>query len=92
MCFVVLIGAFAPRLALFLLWLFSDRLTIAFTNFWIGLAGFLFLPFTALFYAIAYAPAVGVRGFGWFLVTFGFVIDLAHWFGGARESTNRASA
>ncbi|MFZ4583964.1 MAG: hypothetical protein ACOYNI_01945 [Acidimicrobiia bacterium] len=91
MCFIVLIGAFAPRLALFFLWIFSDRLAIAFSNFWIGLAGFVFLPFTALLYAIAYAPARGVQGFGWFLVTFGFLLDLAHWFGGASETRNRSA-
>ncbi|MEZ5170485.1 MAG: hypothetical protein R3A49_07030 [Acidimicrobiia bacterium] len=89
MCLVVLVGAFAPRFAIFLVWLFSNRMALAFDSFWIALAGFVFLPFTTLLYAIAYQPIVGVSGFGWFLVGMGFVLDIANWLGGARQRDQR---
>ncbi len=87
MCLIVILGAFAPRAALVILWLFTTQLTQAFDSFWLGFAGFVFLPFTTLFYAIAYQPVVGVDGFGWFLVAFGFILDIANWTGTASRSS-----
>lgn len=85
MCFVVVLGAFAPRLAIFLLWVFSNRLDRVVDSFWVGLAGFAFLPFTYFLYALCHAPGKGVTGFGWFVVTLGFLLDLSNWFGSGRE-------
>lgn len=87
MCLIVILGAFAPRAALVILWLFTTQLTQAFDSFWLGLLGFIVLPFTTLFYAIAYQPVVGVDGFGWFLVAFGFILDIANWSSGAKRSS-----
>jgi hypothetical protein len=84
MCLVVLLGAFFPRVAIFIMWLFTNKLSLAFNSFWLGLAGFLFLPFTTFFYALAYAPVRGVSGIGWFFVILGFLLDLSNWFGGGR--------
>lgn len=83
-CIVALIGLLAPRFTLFLLWLFSDRLTIAFNSFVQGFLGFLLLPFTTFLYAMSYHPTDGVTGFGWVLVAFGVVADLSSYFGGER--------
>ena len=88
-CLVFLAAALSPRLTLFLLWLFSDRLTIAFTSFWIGFIGFLFLPWTALAWAVAYQPIFGVQGFGWFIVALGLFFDISSWGSGAREQRRR---
>lgn len=85
MCLIVLVGAFAPRLGIVLLWLFTNQLTQAFDDFWVGFLGFLLLPFTTLIYAVVYQPVVGVDGFGWFLVGIGFAIDVANWLGGTRS-------
>ena len=41
------------------------------------LLGLLFLPWTTLFYALAYAPVTGVSGFGIFFVLLGVVLDIA---------------
>ncbi len=41
------------------------------------LLGLLFLPWTAMFYALAYAPVTGVSGFGIFFVLMGLVLDIA---------------
>lgn len=87
MCLIVILGAFAPRAALVITWLFTNQLTQAFDSFWLGFAGFVFLPFTTFFYAIAYEPVVGVDGFGWFLVAFGFILDIAHWTSTASRSS-----
>ena len=91
-CIVALIGLAAPRFALFLMWLFTDRLSIAFNSFIQGFLGFLVLPFTTFMYAVCYSPRDGVTGFGWALVLFGLVLDLSSYFGGGAAQRNRAAA
>ena len=83
-CLIALAAAFSPRLATFLIWIFTDRMSIAFSSFWYGLLGWIFLPWTTLAWAIAYAPIKGVEGFGWFLVIFAFVLDISTHLGAAR--------
>ncbi|MEZ5140989.1 MAG: hypothetical protein R2726_00495 [Acidimicrobiales bacterium] len=90
-CLVFLAAMLSPRLALFLIWVFGDRLSFAFDSFWIGFIGFLFLPWTALAWAIAYQPLFGVTGFGWFIVGLGLVFDISSWGSGAREQRRRSS-
>lgn len=75
-----------------MLWVFTDRLTIAFDSFILGFLGFLLLPYTTVFYALAYAPVRGVRGFGWFLVALGFVIDIASYTSGGVANKRRLDA
>jgi hypothetical protein len=85
-CLVALTSFISPRLGLFVPWLFTDRLSQALDSFWVGLLGFLFLPWTTLAWAVAYQPAgdIGVRGFGWLLVAFAFIVDLSTHAGSAR--------
>jgi len=89
-CLVALVAFFSPRLAIFLVWLFSDRMSIAFNSFWIGFIGFLFLPWTTLAGALAYQPRNGVTGFGWFLVIFAFLVDISSY--GAASRARRRDA
>jgi hypothetical protein len=89
---VLLASAVSPRLGLFVLWLFTDRTTVAFDSFWIGLVGFLLLPWTALAWVVAYQPGTGVSGFGWFLVVLGFLFDLGTHAGGGRSDRDRRRA
>ena len=84
-CLVFLFAMISPRLALFFVWLFSDRVDIAFTSNWMPFLGLLFLPWTTLMYTIAYEPVRGVTGFGWFLVVFAFLVDVSSWGAGARQ-------
>lgn len=93
-CLVFLAAALSPRLALFLIWIFSspNRLSIAFESFWIGFIGFLFLPWTALAWVVAYQPVVGVRGFGWFVVALGVIFDISSYTSGAQARRNQAMA
>ena len=50
-CLVALISLLSPRLALFLLWIFGDLLSRAFSSWVIPLLGFFLLPWTTLTYA-----------------------------------------
>jgi hypothetical protein len=76
-CLLALFAAISPRFVIFLLWVFSDRLTVAFRSGWEGIIGFLLLPYTTLFYALVYAPGRGVDSFGWFIVALGVLLDLS---------------
>lgn len=76
-CLIALFALISPRLAIFLLWLFTDRMTIAFQSGWLGFLGFLFLPWTTLAWTLCYVPFGGVQGFGWFIVFFGFFLDIS---------------
>ena len=52
-CFVLMLGAFAPRLALALMALFNDEITKAFDGSWvIPLIGWFLLPYTTLVYVL----------------------------------------
>jgi hypothetical protein len=88
-CLLVLAAFFSPRLVLFLLFLFTERLSIAFNSFWVGLVGFLFLPWATMFFALAYHPIEGVTGIGWVFVGLGLLIDLSSWLGGGRHAKSR---
>jgi hypothetical protein len=50
-CLVLLIGLAFPRLAMFLLWLFSDWFHGVFPNLFVPIIGFLFVPYTTLWYS-----------------------------------------
>jgi hypothetical protein len=79
-CLFLAVGLLGPRLGFLGVWLFSNpnRVTLAFQGGWIlPLLGVLFLPWTALFYVLAYAPVVGVSAVGWLFVGMGFIADIA---------------
>ena len=88
-CLVAIAAMLSPRLAVFLLWLFTDRMDVAFDSGWIAILGWLFLPWTTLAWAVAYAPIRGVTGFGWFLVVFAFVVDIMTHVGSAQARRDR---
>ncbi|MEX2256253.1 MAG: hypothetical protein WEC34_12500 [Acidimicrobiia bacterium] len=93
-CLFIIAAAISPRFGVFILWAFTDRMSIAFDHFWWGLIGFIFLPWTTVAYALCYAPRDGVTGFGWFIVGLAFVVDLSTHAGSAktRNDRNRATA
>jgi hypothetical protein len=75
-CLLALGAMVSPRLAIFFVWLFTDRMGIAFEHFWQGLLGFVFLPWATLAWSLCYEPHRGVTGFGWFIVVFAFIVDI----------------
>jgi len=97
MCLVALLAWFSPRLAILAIWLFTNRMAVAFQSFWIAAIGFLFLPWTTLAWAVCWAgpkipghAASGISGFGWFVVVFAFFVDLASYAAGGRSQLRRA--
>jgi hypothetical protein len=83
-CVLVLLAFLGPRLAIFLLWLFTNYLNRAFDTLLWPLLGFLFLPWTTIAWAIAQNELGGVNGIGLIVVLLGFLGDIGVLGGGAR--------
>jgi hypothetical protein len=90
-CLVALVALISARLALFLLWIFSDVLGRAFDSWIVPFLGFFLLPWTTLAYAAFWDWGTGhhVVGFEWFFVILAFLIDLSSWAGGRRARYGR---
>ncbi len=88
-CILAVLALISPRLVLFLLWLFSNVLSRAFSSWIIPLLGFFLLPWTTLAYAAMYASSNRVSGFEWFIVVLAFLIDLGSYARGRRERLAR---
>ena len=81
------LGIFAllfPRGALVLMWLFSYTATAFQTYIW-PLLGFIFLPYTTVFYAVAINEIGEITGLGLVLVLLGFFLDIGTHGGSARS-------
>ena len=89
-CFLALFALISPRLALFVMLLFTDLLSRAFDSWVIPFLGFFLLPWTTLAYAAMWSiGSDGVTGFEWFIVILAFVVDLGSWAG--RDKARRHS-
>jgi hypothetical protein len=90
-CLVLILAWLSPRFALAFLWVFTDRLSVAFRSGLVGAVGFLFLPYTSVMWALAYAPGPGggVNGIGWAFVGIGVLADLGSYAGGNRRRHRR---
>jgi hypothetical protein len=90
-CLVSLVALISPRLALFLLWIFSDVLGRAFDSWIVPFLGFFLLPWTTLAYAAFWDWGTGhqVTGFEWFFVVLAFLFDISSWAGGQRARAAR---
>jgi hypothetical protein len=75
-CLLVLIGLFSPRLAIFLLAIFSDDLSRAFDSWLVPLLGFFLLPWTTLVYTLLWTTSRHVNGIEWLLVAVAVALDL----------------
>jgi len=81
-CLFALLAASAPRLALVLMWLFTDWIGRAFPgSFIIPLLGFIILPMTTVIYVFV-GPG-GLTTFELVLLVIGAIIDLGSYGGGA---------
>ena len=88
-CLILLISMISPRLALVLVWIFTDFVDRAYDSFIVPFLGLLVLPWTTLIYSLAYAPRVGVTGWGWFFVILGVLADLSNYGENARRNRDR---
>ena len=78
-CLLAMGIAFAPRIALILAWIFSDRWQIVWGGSWIlPLLGIIFLPFTTVMYMLAWSPG-GIQGWDWIWIGLGVLLDVMHW-------------
>ncbi len=84
-CLLAMALWISPRLAMLFMWLFTDRLTLAFDSFLAGAVGFVLLPWTSVLYTLVYSPATKVSWLGWAFVAFGLFLDLSSWFGGGNK-------
>jgi hypothetical protein len=76
-CLVLLATGLGPRIALLAWWIFGDKVDAAFGSWAWPLLGLIFLPWTTLFYVIAWSPVIGVDGAEWLFVVLGVVLDVA---------------
>lgn len=83
MCIVFAIALFAPRVAFFLMWLFTDYVERAFGGFLLPLLGLIFMPWTAIVYSFV-APD-GISGINLVAIVIAIVVDLGSWGGGYRS-------
>jgi hypothetical protein len=79
-----------PRFAFVLVWIFGDRVQLAFDSWIWPLLLLIFLPWTALAYILMWSVVGGVSGWEWIIVALGFVADLATY--SARAAQQRYAA
>jgi hypothetical protein len=75
-CFVGFVAVLGPRIAIAAIWIFGDRVELAFDSWWLPLLGLIFLPWTTLAYLIAWQPG-GLDG-NWdaLLIVLGVAMDV----------------
>ena len=84
MCCWLLIGfAFAPRVALVLMWLLNDRIAAAFGGVLLPLVGFFLMPWTTLVYTLVAPHGLSVLDI--LLIALAVCADLGAWGGGAKH-------
>ncbi len=88
-CLFALLAASAPRLALILIWLFTNWIGRAFDSFIIPLLGFIFLPLTTVIYVLVFPG--GLSTFDIILLVVGVIFDLGSYGGGAYGRRRRAA-
>jgi hypothetical protein len=91
-CLLAVIAAFAPRITLFFVWVFTPYVTRAFTSFIWPLLGIIFLPYTTLIYTLVWVPGIGVTGWRWAWVVIGVLLDISTHGGGLFSRRHEAPA
>jgi hypothetical protein len=87
MCCLALVAVgLGARFALVLVWIFGDRVELAFDSWIWPLLGLLFLPWTTLMYVLVWSPGRDVSGGEWILVALGLVLDIASYSARAAQS------
>jgi hypothetical protein len=89
-CLALTAGFIGPRVALFLWWIFGDRVDVAFESWIWPLLGLIFLPWTTLAYLLVWSPVGGVSGGEWIVVALGFLVDVLSY--SSRAAANRYQA
>jgi hypothetical protein len=90
-CLALTAGFLGPRIALFIWWVFGNKVDAAFDTWVWPLLGLIFLPWTTLAYVLAWGPVNAVSGAGWLVVALGFAADLATYSARAAKSKYQAA-
>lgn len=83
-CLLTLVILAFPRLALILLWLFSNYLDRAYHGLLIPLLGFIFLPITTIAYAWMMNSHLPIAGVNLVILIVAVLLDVGSHTGGAR--------
>ena len=84
-CLAAAFALISPRLAIIVVWLFSDVMSRAYESWFLPVIGFFLLPWTTLAYAVMWDVGTrDVKGFEWFIVVLAFLADLGSYAGGRR--------
>lgn len=75
-CFVLLFAALGPRFVILGMWLFGNRVDLAFSTWLWPLLGLLLAPWTTMMYLLTWSVANGVSGADWILVGIGVALDV----------------
>jgi hypothetical protein len=90
-CLALTAGFLGPRIALFIWWVFGNKVDLAFDTWVWPLLGLIFLPWTTLAYVLAWGPVNAVSGAGWLVVAIGFAADIASYSARAAKSRYQAA-
>jgi hypothetical protein len=90
-CVFALVAGFFPRLALILVWIFTNLVDRAFDALILPFLGLIFLPFTTLVYVLAWSPTVELGQGRWLWVALAFLFELAGYGGSTRRNRRRRS-
>jgi hypothetical protein len=84
-CIFFILGLITPRVAIFLLWLLSNWFIGVYNSIIIPILGFIFLPYTFLWYSVVINIFNGVWGF-WqiIMMVLAILFDLSSYGGSAR--------
>ena len=78
-CLLALGIGLAPRLALILAWIFSERWDIVWGGDWfLPLLGIIIAPYTTVFYMLVWSPT-GIQGWDWLWIAMGVLLDVMKW-------------
>jgi hypothetical protein len=90
-CAITALLIFSPRFLVLLTWLFDPaRVNAAFSNsFFLPCLGFIFLPWTTLFYLWLWQPFGGINGFAWVFIGLGLLFDFGTLLGGGYGNRRR---
>jgi hypothetical protein len=85
-CLALTAGFLGPRVALFIWWVFGNKVDAAFDTWVWPLLGLIFLPWTTLMYILVWGPG-GLEAWEWLVVALGVFLDVATY--GARNAKAR---
>jgi hypothetical protein len=87
-CLFWLVALLSPRLALFLLWAFTNYVDRAFAGWFLPLLGLVFLPWTTLLYVLIDVAPGPIHVAGWIVIALGVILDINAW---AQSAARRAA-